>query len=85
MLCCTLSVQSLLTLIDLCYIQDKVRRVVDALSLVIYYVHLSLVGMLGSEKVFRDILDHQFILQYIINCYKINVLVKDISNTDLFH
>jgi hypothetical protein len=38
----------------------------------------SLIGMLGSEEVFTDILDHQFILQYIIDCYKIKVLVKDI-------
>jgi len=43
----------------------------------------SLIGMLGSEEVFTDILDHQFILQYIIDCYKIKVLVKDIWNMNL--
>jgi hypothetical protein len=47
-------------------------------SLVNHYLCLSFVGMLGSEEVFRDIVEHQFILQYIINHYKIDVVVKDI-------
>jgi hypothetical protein len=47
-------------------------------SLVDHYLCLSFVGMLGSEEVFRDIVEHQFILQYIINHYKIDVVVKDI-------